>query len=200
MKRRGFTIPGFKYREWEQAGQAYVYATEGVDLTNIKTTVDAIKEVVSEFNLPLEINNGNAKSTDDTLLVQSLIAKSAPSGLIDCKSVLIELRDYWNDGVLPYGLIILVNPNDYEFKNEPSDQEPAIYGWTSNQGLCVLRRFDIQKAIRHEFGHMIGLGFHHQGCVMDWSCSIHNFCVNCLSEIDEIWELRGRQPAEQAIA
>ena len=126
---------------------------------------------------------------DDTLLVKNLVAKSAPDGLIDCKSVLTELRDYWNHGVLPYGLIILVNPKDYEFTNEPSDQEPAIYGWTSNQGLCVLRRYDIQNAIRHEFGHMVGLSFHHQGCAMDWNCSVHKFCANCVKDINEIWEL-----------
>lgn len=117
MKRRGFTIPGFKYREWEQAGKAYTYATKGVALTNIE------------------------------------------------------------------------NPKDYEFANESSDQEPAIYGWTSNQGLCVLRRFDIQNAIRHEFGHMVGLGFHHQDCAMDWNCSVHKFCANCVKDINEIWEL-----------
>ena len=62
MKRRGFTIPGFKYREWKQAGKAYVYATKGVGLTNIETTIDAIKEVIGELNLPLEIKNGNAKA------------------------------------------------------------------------------------------------------------------------------------------
>ena len=113
MKRGGFTIPGFKYREWEHAGKAYVYATQGVALTNIETTIDAIKEVIDEFNLPLEIKNGHASRMDDTLLVENLVAKSAPGGLIDCKSILTELLDYWTHGVLPYGLIILVNPEDY---------------------------------------------------------------------------------------
>ena len=187
MKRRGFTSPGFEYRKWEQSGKAYVYGTNGVESSSVEKTIDTVSEVVNEFNLPLKILNGNALMSDDTLLVENLVARHAQSSLIDCASILTELRRYWNKDVLRYGLVVLISPDRYQFKNEPSDPEPAIYGWTSNQGLSILRCFDIKNAVRHEFGHMVGLAFHHQGCAMDWSCSVQTFCENCLKDISEIW-------------
>jgi hypothetical protein len=188
MKRRGFTIPGYKRREWEQAGKVYVYATEGVELCSVEKTIDIINDVLNEFNLPLQIVNGNESESEDLPLVENLITRNAQNNSIDCESILEELRCYWNEGILGYGLVVLVNPERYEFRTEPSDPEPAIYGWTDSEGLAVLRRFDIQNAVRHEFGHMIGLG-HHKDCAMDWNCSVYNFCEDCLKEIEEVWEL-----------
>lgn len=188
MKRRGFTIPGYKHREWEQAKQVYVYATEGVELNNVEKTKGIINNVIEEFNLPLQILNGNANKSEDTPLVENLITSNTQENLIDCKSIMGELRRYWNESLLRYGLIVLVNPRRYEFK-KTSDHEPAIYGWADNQGLVVLRGFDIENAVRHEFGHMVGLGFHHQGCAMDWNCSVHEFCEKCREDIEKIWGL-----------
>jgi hypothetical protein len=189
MKRRSLTIPGYKHREWEQAKNVYVYATEGVELNNVEKTKDIINDVIEEFNLPLQILNGNADRSEDTHLVENLITGNSQENLLDGEGILKELRRYWNEGVLRYGLIVLVNPGRYEFRKKPSDNEPAIYGWAHSQGLVVLRGFDIQNAVRHEFGHMVGLGFHHQGCVMDWNCSVHKFCEKCRKDIEEIWDL-----------
>jgi hypothetical protein len=188
MKRRGLRVSDFGYNDWEQAGKVYVYATNGVGLSNIEKTIDIINDVINEFNLPLLVLNGNASKSEDMPLSENLIASNTSNNLIDCESSLTELQRYWNDGILRYGLIILVSPERYKFKNDPSATEPACYGWTDNQGLSVLRRFDIQNAVRHEFGHMIGLG-HHQGCALDWNCSVHKFCANCVKDINEIWEL-----------
>lgn len=52
----------------------------------------------------------------------------------------------------------------------------------------VIRRFDLPNAVRHEFGHMIGLGMHHKNCVMDWACSQGIFCEDCKREIKELWD------------
>ena len=135
--------------------------------------------------------NGNASKGEDIPLIESLIASHTSENLIDCDGALEELRRHWSEGILRYGLIVLVNPETYEFKNEPLKLEKAIYGWTDNQGLCVLRRFDIQNAVRHEFGHMLGLATmnHHPGCAMDWHCTEHEFCAKCVKDITEIWEL-----------
>jgi hypothetical protein len=164
-----------------------VYATQGVGLRDVEKTIDTINEVVKEFNLPLQIVNGNESKSDDTRLVENLITGHTQENSIDCESALEELRRYWNEVVLGFALVVLV-PERYEFKKEPSDSEPAIYDGHS-QSLAVLRRFDIQNAVRHEFGHMIGLGIHHKDCAMDWNCSVHNFCEDCLKEIEEVWEL-----------
>src|SRR2546428_1084487 len=156
MKRRGLTVNDFGRNDWEQAGNVYVYATNGVGLSNLVKTIGTIENVVNEFNLPLRILNGNASKGEDIPLIESLIASHTSENLIDCDGALEELRRHWSEGILRYGLIVLVNPETYEFKNEPLKLEKAIYGWTDNQGLCVLRRFDIQNAVRHEFGHMLG--------------------------------------------
>ena len=188
MKKRGIAL---EYREWERTGKAYVYGTEGVGLSSIEMTIDTVKELVSEFNLPLKILNGNTTNGEDTRMVESLITENTEGALIVCERILDELLRYWNEGVLHYGLIALVNPKTYRFKNRPADPEPSEHGWSDPQGLSVLRRFDIKNAVRHEFGHMVGLATmeHHPGCAMDWSCSVHEFCENCRRDINEIWEI-----------
>jgi hypothetical protein len=133
--------------------------------------------------------NGNATKCEDIPLIENLTTSNTEEKSIDCERILEELCRYWNERVLRYGLIVLVNPKRYDFKNESSDPESACYGWTDYQGLSVLRRFDIQNVVRHEFGHMVGLAFHHSDCAMNWNCSIHKFCENCVKHINEIWEL-----------
>ena len=188
MKKRGFTLEGFN-REWEQTGKAYVYATKEVELSNIEKTIGTIDSVIAEFNLPLKIHNGNANLPEDALLIETLIASNAQENLLDGDSALEKLCRYWNEGVLRYGLIVLVNEK-YRLKYKPSEAKP-IYGWTDYRGLSILRRFDIENAVRHEFGHMIGLATldHHPGCAMAYDCDVYDFCENCRREISEIWEL-----------
>jgi hypothetical protein len=188
MKRRGFTLPGYKYREWEQSKTVCVYAAEEVALEDTEKTIAILNELISELDLPL-VTNAAVFSNPDSALVDKLLSSNTQKRSIDCTNLLKDLRCYWDDRLLRHGVIILVNPATYDFKNEPSDPEPAIYGWTSNEGLALLRRFDIENAVRHEFGHMIGLNSHHPSCAMDWSCSIHEFCENCRKDIIEIWGL-----------
>jgi hypothetical protein len=188
MKRIGDLI-GHNYRKWEQTGKVYVFATDGVGLNDLEATIAIIKQVIDEFNLPLQTWNGNADKSEDVPLVESLITSNTVDSLIDSKSIMEELRCYWNESVLHYGLIVLVNPERHRFRNEPSDPEPAKYGWSDYEGLSVLRCFDIKNAVRHEFGHMVGLGSHHQDSAMDWHCTIHDFCSDCRTIINELWEL-----------
>jgi hypothetical protein len=187
MKRIGDLI-GHNYRKWEQTGKVYVFATDGVGLDHIEATIPIINEVISEFHLPLQTVKGNTTKIEDLPLVENLITNNTKKNLIDGDSALKELRRCWNDPARQYGLVVLVNASRYNFRNKSSDPEPAEYGWSDYEGLSVLRRFDIKNVVRHEFGHMIGLG-HHQNCAMDWHCTIHDFCSDCRTTINEIWEL-----------
>src|SRR5258708_33997167 len=108
MKRRGLRLSDFGYNDWEQAGKVHVYATNGVELSNIEKTTYIINDVINEFNLPLLVLNGNASRSEDMPLIESLIARNTSNSLIDCDSSLTELQRYWNDGILRCGLILLV--------------------------------------------------------------------------------------------
>ena len=107
-------------------------------------------------------------------------------GEIDFDSLeheLYKLRN--NQDILPYGVVVLVDDDEYRFKN-PN----AVYGSGSPEGLIVIRKKYINKpTVRHEFGHMLGLGRHHENCVMCYDCTYEEFCSKCKEEISELWEL-----------
>lgn len=189
MKRRGICLAESELRTWEQTGDVYVYATKSVESSNVDKTVEVINDLIREFNLPLHAVNGNATKSEDTSLVEDLIIKNTKHNLINCKSVLEELKSSWNNDVFRYGLVVLVHPQRYQFRNEPSDPEPAKYGWSDDEGLSLLRRYDDENAVRHEFGHMVGLAKieHHSSCAMDYLCSTYEFCENCRQDINERW-------------
>ena len=132
MKRRGISLPGWEPRRWEQTGNVYVYAIQGVKLSYVEETMATINDVINEFKLPLQTVNGNSIQREDTPLVESLITSNTEGNSIDCEKILEDLRRYWNNGVLRYGLAVLVNPDRYKFKNKPLDPEPACYGWTDD--------------------------------------------------------------------
>jgi len=175
--------------EWENWRQIYVYQLEGVRQRDIESVVTIINDVIREFDLPLSALNGNSVRSEDTFLINQLIAKCRQEKYVDFDGVEFELEKMRKTGVLPYGVVILIDHTRYEFRNPPNTKQPAIYGCASPEGLIVLRIFDIQNAVRHEFGHMIGLGEHHENCVMDWHCSYGEFCHNCKRRIKEIWNI-----------
>ena len=174
------------YREWWKNKKIYVFGTEGVKPDNVRNTIGIICDIIKEFNLPLCILNRNEAKSKDIFVIKILIINNTQQNLIDCESMEKELIHFWKEDLLPYGLIVLVNPKKYEFKPlEHGDR--AIYGYGTPKGLIILRGFDINNAVRHEFGHMIGLGSHHNNCVMHYSCSIEKFCDRCREKIENIW-------------
>ena len=189
MKRKyikNFNGPN-EYREGEKNKLVYVFGDNGVDSNDIERVVLLIAEVIKTFSLPLQVLNGQTKRSEELPVVRQLITYNTHGKLIDGDAIENELEHYWNENVLRYDLIILVDPKKYEFKTPTYYKNPAIYGWGSPEGFVILRRFDLKNAVRHEFGHMIGLGHHHQRCVMDWSCPMEAFCDYCYKEIAEIW-------------
>jgi hypothetical protein len=152
---------------------------DGVAPGDIDRTVGRINAVIAEFHLPLRALNGNADKAGDVRAVGDLIHESASGGVIDFGRAFARLRE----STIPYGVVVLVSPEIHRLK-EPL----ALYGQAEDEGLIVLVRWDIGNAVRHEFGHMIGLD-HHEGCAMAYECTVERFCENCQRDIREIWEL-----------
>ena len=186
LRRNPLQEPG-GYREWEKNKKIYIFGIDVIKPDTVNETIGIISDVIEEFNLPLRALNGNKTKIKDVPIVRNLISNNTQEKFIDFSSMERELeKNPLYKGLLPYGLIILVNPEKYEFKKFPGDEEPAIYGCGSPVGLIVLRKFS-KNAVRHEFGHMIGLGSHHNNCVMHYSCSIEKFCDKCREKIEKIW-------------
>ena len=67
--------------------------------------------------------------------------------------------------------------------------EQAKWGWTEIDGLVFLRLEPSQPlriVARHEMGHLLGIGEHHPGCVMDWACTSQEFCGRCKERIKTV--------------
>ena len=182
--------------EWDKEGEIYVYALEAVTQRDIEGVVTIINDVIREFALPLSVLNGNSVKSEDTALVEQLIAECSQEKQVDLDGVEVKLKEMRERGFLPYGVVILVDPSRYRLKTPRDSKQEPIYGYGTENGIIVLRRFDMQNAVRHEFGHMVGLGQHHPNCVMAWECSRSEFCNDCISRIEQMWGVKeGRSPS-----
>lgn len=184
MKRNYWVIKDMKWY-WEKTGEIFVFGLSNISDYEIDYTIDVIIKVVQEFNLPLSIKSGNNHKKEDFKIIVDLVKEcSYKKGVIDfdlLEEKLFNLRN--TQGILPYGIILLVDDLEYEFKTPE-----AVYGCGSTEGLIVIRKKHIKKpVVMHEFGHMIGLN-HHNNCVMNYYCSYDQFCTNCKEEIKKLWE------------
>ncbi len=169
-----------------KTGEIFVFGLFNISSDEIEETVNIISGVIKEFNLLLSVKNGNIYKKNDLKYIIDLVRKCSDKGEIDfdfLEKEIYKLRN--NQDILSYGIVILVDDAEYRFKNPE-----AIYGSGSPEGLIVIRKRYINKpTVRHEFGHMIGLGQHHENCVMCYACNYEEFCSKCKQEIKELWEL-----------
>ena len=176
-------------REWYRTGELYVFGTEGVNADDVKRSVNLVSNIVREFSLPLQVFNGHTSRIKDASLIMTLIAKhTTRQNIIDCDAILAELSKGSYKTSLPYGIVVLANPDKYHFKKKPGQQQTSINGEGYPQGLVILRRYDLENAVKHEIGHMIGLN-HHLNCVMDSYCLTSHYCEQCKKKIRAIWSL-----------
>ncbi len=162
MKRMYWKTNG-EYWEWEKTGEIFVFGLSNVSDDKIDETVNIINGVIKEFNLPLSVKNGNIHKNNDLKYIVDLVRKCSDKGKLDFNLLENELYKLRNSQrILPYGIAILVDDAEYYFK----DPE-AVYGSGTPEGLIIIRKRYINKpTVRHECGHMIGLGQHHEDCVM----------------------------------
>lgn len=176
-----------EYWNWEKTGEIFVFGLSNVSDDEIDKTINIIMKVTQEFNLPLSVKNGNIHKKDDLKNIIDLVREcSDEKRKIEFNFLerqLYKLRK--TQGILPYGIVLLVDDAEHSFKNPD-----AVYGSGSPEGLIVIRKKYINKpTVKHEFGHMIGLGKHHENCVMCYECSHEQFCLNCKEEIKKLWEV-----------
>jgi hypothetical protein len=119
-----------------------------------------------------------------------LLLDSIENAKIDYERFENDLRDVRNLGRLPYGVVILINKEKYEFYNPPDEKDKAIYGIGICDGLVILRHTH-KESVRHEFAHMLGLAHHappRPECIMNWECATPTFCDECKQQIVRIWQ------------
>ncbi len=179
MKRWG------KHWEWERSKEVVVFAVDSQVEQEKPAVVKELEGVLKEFSILLDITDGNLKRGEDVELIQTLLDSSIKDNEINYDEFERELLKVREEGRLPYGLVVLVDKNKYAFYQPPWQKEPAIYGVGVPNGLVILRHTH-REAVRHEFGHVLCLLIHHEGCVMDYTCVTAVFCNQCKRKI-EMW-------------
>jgi hypothetical protein len=152
-----------------------------------QAVVKELEGVLKEFSIPLDVVDGNLKRGGDVALIQTLLDSSIKDNEINYDDFEIELLKARREGRLPYGLVVLVDKDKYTFYHPPRQKERAIYGVGFPSGMVILRHTH-REAVRHEFGHMLRILIHHEGCVMDYKCITPTFCSRCKRQIDEEWQ------------
>jgi len=173
--------------EWERSKEVAVFAVDGRVEQEKLSVVEQLEGVLKEFSIPLDVIDGNLKHSEDVELIQTLLGSSIKDNEIDYDGFERELLKAREQGRLVYGLVVLVNKDKHAFYQPPWQKEQAIYRVGVPNGLVILSHTH-REAVRHEFGHMLGLVCHHVGCVMDYNCVPPTFCSRCKRQIEEMWQ------------
>ena len=170
--------------EWERSKKVAVFAVDSKVEQEKLAVVKELEGVLKEFSIPLDVIDGNLKHAEDVELIQTLLDSSIKDNEINYDEFEWEIRKARKEGRLHYGLVILVDKDKYTFYHPPWQKEPAIFGVGVQDGVVILTHTH-RGAVRHEFGHMLGLEIHHVGCVMDYNCVPPTFCSQCKRQIQE---------------
>jgi hypothetical protein len=163
--------------EWERSKEVAVFAVDSKVEQEKPAVVKELGGVLKEFSIPLDVVE----------LIQTLLDSSIKDSEINYDEFERELLKAREEGRLPYGLVVLADKDKHKFYQPPEQKERAIYGVGVPSGMVILKHTH-REAVRHEFGHMLGLGIHHGGCVMDYKCNIPAFCSQCKGQIEEMWQ------------
>jgi len=173
--------------KWERSKEVAIFAMSSKVEQEKLAVVKELEGVLKEFSIPLDVIDGNFKRGEDTAQIQTLFDISIKDNEINYDEFEGELLKAREEGQLPYSLVVLVDKGKYTFYHPPGQKERAIYGVGVPDGVVILRHTH-REAVRHEFGHMLGLGTHHGGCVMDYKCITPAFCSQCKRQIEEMWQ------------
>ncbi len=147
-----------------------------------------IGSVLAEFQLPLQIEIPNQRTID---LIERLLRQCSLNTAINCRRFLETLNQKRQGELsLQTALVIAFDGNQRHLLDEDphKPQEPPKWGWTQDDGLILLRLVQgqpLRNVVRHEMGHLLGIGQHHSDCVMAWECGSEIFCEKCKRIIAE---------------
>ena len=173
--------------KWERSKEVAIFAMSSKAKQEKLAVVKELEGVLKEFSIPLNVTDGNSKCGEDVELIQTLLDSSIKNNEINYDDFEKELLKTRKESRLPYGLVVLVDKDKYTFYQPPEQKERAIYGVGVPDGVVILCHTH-REAVRHEFGHMLGLVIHHGGCVMDYKCITPVFCNQCKGQIEEMWQ------------
>ena len=154
--------------------------------------ISGIDSVLSEFRLPLQIAIARLRTRR---LIERLLSDCSRNGAVLCWELLKTLNlQRQRESSLQTGLIIAFDGNQRRLDDESSykPNEPPEWGWTQDDGLILVRITrpqPLRNVVRHEMGHLLGIGQHHVNCVMSWECMKEEFCATCKQAISETCQL-----------
>ncbi len=178
--------------QWEGTGRVRVCPIDA-DTYSDSAVLGSVKTILAEFNLPLEVDTATLPTLQK---VRDLMAKSSNAETIhyyDFFNNLNECREQKSD--LQAALIVVFDGEqyrlyDYDRSNTP--HETPEWGCADEDGVILLRLVSGQplaSLVRHEMGHLLGIGRHHRGCAMDWASCEDRFCNECLKTIQQTCEV-----------
>lgn len=175
---------------WEDTGRVRVCPI-GTDQSSNSIVLETVSTILAGFNLPLEVDTA-APPTQQK--VRDLLAKSSNAKLIDVYGFvknLNECRERTHD--LQAAMIVPFDGKQYDLEDGSHADEPAEWGWTEDEDGVILLRLvsgqPLANLVRHEMGHLLGIGRHHRGCAMDWASCEDRFCNECLKTIQQTCEV-----------
>lgn len=173
--------------EWYRTREVAIFALASKVEPEKPSVLQELEGVLKEFSIPIDVIDGNLRRGEDVAHLQTLFNNSVKDNEINYDKFEEEIREARKEGRLPYGLVTLVDKDRYEFYHPPWQKERAIYGVGVPDGVVILR-YTHKEAVRHEFGHMLGLLNHHKGCIMEYECVNPAFCSKCKRQIQEKWQ------------
>jgi hypothetical protein len=159
--------------------------------------IGGIRSMLVEFELPLEVKLASSRTL---ALIETLLTACKVGSDIHCWRFLETLnRIRKGEPSLKAGLVIAFDGIQAHLHDESpyKPDEPPEWGWTQDDGLILLRLTPAQSLrslVRHEMGHLLGIGKHHEppsDCVMMWDCTRDKFCAECRQTISEACQTRG---------
>ena len=176
--------------KWEEAGEIQVVGIHNVPHEAVSQVAEAIRSMLQEFNLPLRVLVGQESTLGKDIL--QCINASRIGKQLDNQVLVTRLnQERVQSEHLRSGLVILLDPNEFDEFRRPGENQPGVFGTTADDGVSLLRSYH-EEAVRHEFAHMLGLGPHcnNAGCVMRWECPSPTFCPLCVQELRSICKIQ----------
>jgi len=185
----GWSVPGYQRHKWEDENKIIVIGIGKVSEDERRLISRYVRKLLDQLSLPVEVEV-SASESYLTNLMEQVIASCLVQGKIDSDCVLKRLnQEREKDINLRPAIIVKVNKSDYRIAKPPGEEKEPIYGIGEEDGLVILR-VALEKAVRHEIGHMLGINSHCQespNCVMKYECPSKNFCKSCEAKLKRLW-------------